>query len=115
MAIFFTIICQFFFAEKFFALSKVENLFKFYDGGERRKGAKVANVSLDVDKSNSGGDRQEHKIVDSFKPIRTNICQRVVYALTLGYAYPASRLKRRITKIGRKKVDKTLDLVHVVK
>ena len=54
MAIFFTIICQFFFAEKFFALSKVENLFKFYDDGHTKRGAKVADVSFDADKSNSG-------------------------------------------------------------
>ena len=31
MVIFFTIVCQFFFAERFFALSKVENLYKYYD------------------------------------------------------------------------------------
>ena len=31
MVIFFTIICQFFFAERFFTLSKVQTLFKYYD------------------------------------------------------------------------------------
>ena len=51
------------------------------------------------------------RIKDSFVPLSANNCQKIVYALSLGHFYPVGTHRRKLTRIGKKRIDKSLDLV----